>query len=522
MTVTDELLIRSGPIHVFDDERTVADAALFRGGRVAAVGSTSDVERAASEPRMLDLEGRPLLPGFNDAHAHLLSVGVDRLQADLEAATTRDEALSLLAEAADETESGRWVVGHNYDESTWPESDRRLLTRDDLDTVSEDHPIAAVRIEGHTAAANSPALERLDLAGLERDVRTDGTGTPTGVLVEDAAGAIKRATHPTGERAREALSLAIDRAHELGLTSVQTVAGLTQPTDDGTPLIRALFAAWREGTLDLRVTAYLHANRGEALSELELPPGFGDDRLRIGGHKTFSDGSIGAGTAQIYESYASGEGGGEWVMDLERLETIFAAAAAADQQVATHALGGRAVDEILDRYEAVLDGYAVDPRLRLEHVELATDEALERMAELGIVASMQPNFLQWDGDGGAYETALEPSRRGENNRFRDVLDAGVPLAFGSDTMPMGPLYGIHHAVNAESEHQRLSVDEAVTAYTRGAAHAEHVEDRKGTLEPGMLADAVVLEDDPFEHPSAIADIGVEKTIVGGSVVYERD
>jgi predicted amidohydrolase YtcJ len=144
------------------------------------------------------------------------------------------------------------------------------------------------------------------------------------------------------------------------------------------------------------------------------------------------------------------------------------------------------------------------------------------MADAGVIASMQPNFLQWAGEGSVYERVLGFKSRGGNNRFRDVLDAGVPLAFGSDTMPMGPLYGIHHAVNAPHESQRLTVDEAITAYTRGPAYAEFTEDEKGTLESGMLGDAVILDHDPFDHPRAIDDIEVDYTVVGGRVAYARD
>ena len=179
-----------------------------------------------------------------------------------------------------------------------------------------------------------------------------------------------------------------------------------------------------------------------------------------------------------------------------------------------------AIDTVLDCYEAVLDDYRVpDPRLRVEHLELATDEAIDRMADLGIVASMQPNFLQWAGEGGIYESVLGSEARGANNRFRSVRDAGVPLAFGSDTMPIGPLHGIHHAVNAPHDAQRLSVDEAIAAYTRDAAYAEFTENEKGTLEPGKLGDAVVLDADPFAEPASIAEIGVDITVVDGDVVY---
>ncbi|WP_218827463.1 amidohydrolase [Halorubrum ezzemoulense] len=516
-----ELLLRGGAVHTFDDDRTVAEAVLFRDGHVAAVGDTETVEAAATNPRIVDLDGRVVLPGFNDAHTHLLSVGIDRLETDLAGADDRAEALSMLRENATATEPGEWVLGYNFDETTWPDDDGHL-TRTDLDAVSEEHPVAAMRVDGHAAAVNGPAVDRVDLDGVERDVKRDDSGEPTGVLVEDAAGRVKQATYPRGEKARRALAAATERAHELGVTSVQNMSGLTAPQEFGSPIHAAFFGAWRDDELGLRVTFYVHSGKAESLSDLEIASGFGDDWLRIGGLKTFSDGSLGARTGKISGTYVDDpDNDGTMVTTESELSELFRTAARADQQIATHALGDVAIDTVLDCYEAVLDDYRVpDPRLRIEHVELATDAAIDRMAELGIVASMQPNFLQWAGKNGIYETVIGSEARGGNNRFRSVRDAGVPLAFGSDTMPIGPLHGIHHAVNAPHDTQRLSVDEAIAAYTRDAAYAEFTEAEKGTLEPGKLADAVVLGADPFAEPESIADIDVDLTVVDGEIVHE--
>lgn len=521
MKPPSELLLEGGTVHVFDDERTVAEAILFRGEYVAAVGEAASVRAAATVPTVYDLDGRTVLPGFNDAHTHLISVGVDTLETDLGGVDSRSEALRLLSENAANTAPGGWVLGYNYDESLWPVDEQRLLTRDVLDSVTTDHPLAATRVDGHAVSVNSPALDRLDLQGVEADVRTDGAGRPTGILVEDAAGRVRNATFPDAAKARRALDLAIDRAHELGITSVQNMATLTAPTDGLNPVHRAFFSAWRDGELDLRVTIYVPTDQAQALADLAIASGFGDDRLRIGGTKVFSDGSLGAYTARLSEPYADDpDTRGVWVTDPDDLEAVFRTAASADQQLATHALGDEAIDVVLDCYEGVLDEYSLaDPRPRVEHVELATDEAIERMADLGVVASMQPNFLEWNGDGRIYETRLGPEALDANNRFRAMLDAGVPLAFGSDTMPIGPLFGIHLAVNSSYDSQRITVDEAIAAYTRGAAYAEFAEDVKGTLEPGKLGDAVVLDGDPFDHPERITDLSVAATVLGGELVY---
>lgn len=522
MTGESELLLTNGTVRVLDDDRTVAESVLFRGDRVAAVGDAATVEAEASDPEVVDLAGRTVLPGFNDAHTHIFSVGVQLIETDLSLAADREEALDLLAANAATTEPGSWVLGFGYDESTWPEGDRSYLTREELDAVTEDHPVSATRVDGHTATINSRAFEVVDFGGVEHDVIAEG-GERTGRVVEDAAGRVRAASYPDVEKARRALDAAIERSHELGITSVQTMAGLTRVRDHGNVQQEALFAAWRDGDLDLRVTFYAPSWQAESLSDLELASGFGDEYLRVGGLKTFSDGSLGSQTAKLHDDFVDDPGNdGQMVHDGDQLEEWYRLAAGSNQQIATHAIGGKAIDVVLDRYEAVLDEYDVEPRLRIEHVELATDEALDRMAESGIVASMQPNFLQWSKPDGLYETRLGTDALPVNNRYRDVLDTGVSLAFGSDKMPPGPLYGIDHAVNTEYDPQRVTVDDAVAAYTRGAAYAEFTEDEKGTLEPGMLADAVVLDRDPYEHGAEVGDLAVEATVLGGDVVYERE
>ena len=515
----NSLLLHGGRIHALDESGAIHGAIVFRDGLVEAVGD--EALETARSAETVDLRGRTVLPGFNDAHVHILSVGLARYETDLGAATSRHDAIEALNENAARTDPGGWVIGFGYDESTWPKDDQNYLTRGDLDGVSEDHPVAAHRVDGHTVTLNSQGLDRVDFDGVESDIRRDNLGEPTGVVVEDATVRVKLATYPDREKARTVLDLGVERANELGITSIQDMAGMTNP-DGGNPAHAAYFDAWRENDLPIRLGYYVHVDYGEELSTLGLPSGFGDDRLRVLGLKVFADGAIGSQSAKLSKAFRDDPGNdGQYVIDPERLEEAFAAAARADQQIATHAIGDEAIETVLDAYEAILKEYRVpEPRLRVEHAELATDEQIERMSELGIVASMQPNFLQWSDIGGLYESRLGERRRRRNNRLRTIDEAAVPIAFGSDTMPLGPLYGIHHAVNAPHDEQRLSVERAIRAYTRGSAYAEFAEDRKGTLEPGMFADAVVLDRDPFEHPETIVDIEVDATIVGGEIVYD--
>lgn len=502
-----------------DEARTTVESVLFRGSGVAAVGPTDAVSDVATAPTEVDLDGRTVLPGFNDAHTHVFSVGIELIETDLSVAETRAEALELLAANAEGTPAGEWVLGFSYDESTWPADDRSYLGRDDLDAISTAHPVAATRVDGHTVSLNSAALDAVEFSN-DADVITEG-GDPTGRVVEDAAWEAKAASYPDPEKAAEALGAAVDRYHELGVTSVQTMSGLTTVRETGSVDMEALFDTWRRDDLDLRITYYVRADQVDSLVDLELPHGFGDDRLRIGGIKTFSDGAIGAQTAKLHGEFADDPGNsGTMVNDAETLREWYRKAARAGQQVATHSIGGAGIDVVLDQYEAVVDEFDLDDhRFRVEHLELATDEALDRLADLGGVASMQPNFLQWSREGALYESRLGTENLSRNNRFADVLDAGIPLAFGSDKMPPGPLYGIEHAVTAEHDSQRLTVDQAVAAYTRGAAYAESMEHEKGSLEPGSLADAVVLDGDPFAPDERIDDLTVVGTVFDGGFVY---
>jgi predicted amidohydrolase YtcJ len=301
----------------------------------------------------------------------------------------------------------------------------------------------------------------------------------------------------------------------------------------------------REGALDLRVRINYWSDHLDAAIETGLRTNHGGGMVAVGGIKTFTDGSFGGRTAKVTAPYAdapdgeeSGEdeetgsdaeggGRGQWVVGPEELREVVERAHAEGFQVCTHAIGDEAIEETLSAYEAVLEGNdgegpagAVDgPRHRIEHFELASHDQIDRLADAGVVASMQPNFLQWAGEGGLYDQRLGETRRKRTNRLRTVADAGADLAFGSDCMPLDPLLGVHHAVNAPVEPQRLSVTEALRAYTLGGARAGFDEDRLGTVEPGKLADLVVLERSPWEHPEAIDDIEVHATVVDGRIVY---
>ncbi|MFW5939635.1 MAG: amidohydrolase [Halolamina sp.] len=511
MTEAADTVFLDGEIHTLTDPDETYEAVAVRDGEIVRLGSTYDVEfLAGTETQMIDLDGRVLLPGFVDAHTHLTTVGKYLVHADLSAATDLDSAVSLLRERAAETDAGdsAWVRGYGYDESTWPED--RYLDREDLDAVSEERPVVAFREDMHVASVNSVVLDRYVAEMADENVHYEDS-EPTGVIVEEAVDVLYEAVAPDAVETERLVAAAQSHANERGVTGIHD-------------MVRGSFApeVYREldlaADLSLRVRLNYWADHLDALIETGLRTNHGSEMVRTGAVKSYTDGSFGGRTAKVSEPYDDApEEYGSWVVDPDELHGIVQRADAAGFQVTAHAIGDEAIDAVLDAYAATDD--PGEMRHRVEHVELASDEAIERFAEMGVVASVQPNFLKWAKGGGLYESRLG-GRRTETNRYASLAGAGVPLAFGSDCMPLDPLLGVHHAVTTEVDAQRLSVTEALRAYTFGAAYAGFDETRLGTIEPGKLADFTVLERSPWEHADEIREIDVALTVVDGDVVYD--
>ena len=514
-----------------------ATAVAVRDGEIVAIGDDRAVRRLVGiETTEVDLDGATLLPGFIDAHTHMVQAGLALVHADLSVAEDRDAALDLLDEQAGSDDGGpqespgsEWIVGVRYDESDWPSGEHP--TRAELDRIADDRPIAAVRVDLHTAVLNSVALERLDDPEPEH-VETDDAGEPTGLVREDAVGVVEPVYDPDREATEAAVRAAIEQATELGITGVHDKVRNSHAPRVFRDLDRA-------DDLECRIRIDYWSDHREALAELGLRTCDGSEMVQVGSLKTFTDGSIGGRSAKLQEPYADSDRDaaeranddhddqdererddrGTWVVDPEELRGIVADATDADLQVQAHAIGDEAIGETIDALESVVDPeHLPAERHRIEHAELATDEQIESMADRGIVASMQPNFHRWAREGGLYETALGPERTARSNRLRTVAASGVPLAFGSDGMPMDPLFGIEQAVTAPTEAQSLSVGAALVAYTGGAAFAGFDEGRLGSIEVGKRADLVALSDSPWNDPGSICAIDVELTVVGGTVV----
>jgi len=529
-----DLVLLSAKIWTGDVAKPEADALAVRDGRIVAVGSDAEI-RALVGARTVVLEGRGrrVVPGFIDCHTHMSMGGLNRLAVDLRSTKDPADFTRRLAEFAKTRPPGRWMTDGAWDHQVW--ADPVLPTRAMLDPATGDRPTCLSRTDGHMMVCNSLALK---LARIGREtpdppggvIVRDRAGEPAGVL-KDAAMNLVAAVRPprTPAEIEEALATAVRHAAENGVTSVQDLPG--NPLDlDGWESLR------RAGKLTVRV------NYRPSLSDWEKARDRrremkNDEWLRVGGVKGYVDGSLGSGTALFFQPYSddpktSGVYAAE-AIPLGKLEARVAGADAANLQVEVHAIGDRANAELLDLFERVArKNGPKDRRFRVEHAQHLRREEIARFAKLGLIVSMQPFHAIDDGRWAEERIGLERCRT--TYAFRSLLDGGAKLAFGSDwdVAPLSALAGIDAAVNRrtlDGKHpegwipeQKISVEEALRAYTSTAAWAAFEEKVKGTLTPGKLGDFVVLSDDPLDMPPGTIDnVRVDATVVGGRIVFSR-
>lgn len=519
-----------------------AEALAAADGRILEVGSDNLVQQyVGPNTRVVDLAGRFAMPGFIDDHVHFVDGSFQLLAVDLKLTRDEKEFVRRLAEKAKSLPAGRWILGGNWDEEAWP--DAKLPTRGLIDAATPNNPVYISRYDGHAGLANSLALR---LAGVTRNtpdpvggviVRDPGTGEPTGVFKDAGQILIGRVIpNPSESEFEEAIRAGLAEASRVGVTSVEDMA-LGGDTPDGSfaAEIRLLRRAEIEGWLTCRFYEITPIEEWRRLADAGVSHGMGSDWLQLGAVKGFADGSLGSRTAWFFDAYtddASNHGIPLPMMSPpEKMEDAVRGATAAGIQTAVHAIGDRAIAQMLDIYERVGGS---DPRLyrfRIEHAQHMRPEDFKRFGQLGIVASMQPYHAIDDGRWAEKRIGQERARW--SYAWRSMLDTGAPLAFGTDwpVAPLNPLLGVYAAVTRatlDGKHpegwfpaERLTVDEALRAYTQGSAYAAFAERDRGTLAPGKLADVIVLSDDLFKvAPEKIHDAKVEVTIVGGRVVYE--
>lgn len=528
-----DLILYHGKLHTQDASRPDASAVAMAGGRFLAVGGDEGVRAlAGSNTRQIDLGGRLVLPGLTDAHFHYYdwALSVERLA--LADARSLDDLLERVKKEVGDTPAGQWVVGQGWNETRWPDS--RMPTRDDLDAVAPDHAVILWRSDLHLATANTRALREAGIDAETPDppqgrVDRDDSGRPTGVLRELAINQVRDVIPPPPEdEVVEAMVEGFGVLHSLGLTGVhdhRIMGG-----QDGPPAFRAYQRMQRAGELGVRLWMGIPGERLSEAIALGMRPGFGDDYLRVGHVKLFADGSQGARTAWMLEPYEDTDDAG---MPLTPMDEITDAVAMADRHglaVAVHAIGDRTNRELIGVFEEHAPGDARRIPHRIEHAQVVRPADVERLARLDVAASMQP--IHVTDDIPLSETSLGPRAR-FSYPFRDMMDAGVLLAFGSDApvADPNPLWGIHAAVTRQQRdgepaggwypEQRLTVAEAVRAFTMGPALVSGEEGALGSITPGKLADLVILERNIFEiDPSGIHEVRVALTVFDGQVVYE--
>jgi predicted amidohydrolase YtcJ len=538
-----DLLLFNGRIYTLDADQPQAQAMALAGNRILAVGADDELRLILrSGGQAVDLEGRSVIPGLIDAHVHFgwHSLAVYQGRVDLDNVPTKAEAVTRVVEQARRAALGQWIQGAGWNKNIWP--DPSFPTAADLDAVVPHHPVALEDKSHHATWVNRRALELAGISAATKDppggeILRDESGQPTGMLLETAAELVYQVIPDTDVSTMvEALRLGITQAHRLGLTGVH---------DPGHPVVLAALQVLRaREELELRALVHIPSDGLDAARQLGLRSGLGDEYLRIGGVKIFADGALGPQSAHMLAPYEGTTGElGIPIHTAEELRDLVYRARQAGLSVAVHAIGDAANRNVLDAIEhARLQGLDSDSQVssvpslilpdRIEHVQLLHADDLGRLAQLGVVASMQPIHATSD---------MEMAERHWGRRcdlsyaWRSVLDSGACLAFGSDcpVETLDPIAGIHAAVTRRRADgrpgpegwipaQRLTVTEALHAYTLGAAYAAGEGHLKGSLSPGKLADAVVLSRDILVcDPMEILETNVEMTIFDGQIVHRR-
>ena len=527
-------LYHNATIYTLDSRNPVVGAIVTSNGRILFTGDLEEAVAVAGEDaERIDLAGAFVVPGLTDAHAHFIGYAEQRHRIDLVGTESLDEMQERIRKYIAEGVPGGWVYGRGWDQNDWP--DREYPGRSDLDEVSTDIPILVRRVCGHAAVANSRALELAGIGEKTPDppggrIARDEDGRATGLLLEDAVDLVREVIPPFTreerkrfmvEAAMECLSAGLVGVHEMGI-SVDEIA-----------LYRELYDA---GELPFRVTAFLDAPEGELEDDIReaLEDLRGDDFFRVVGVKFYADGSLGARSAALIEDYSDDPGNrGMLVNEPEELLQGIGECHELGLQAAVHAIGDRGVRAVLDIYEQVLREHPRrDARHRIEHAQVVSEADLERFAELGVIPSMQ--FTHCTSDMPWAEERLGPERVKGAYAWRSLAERGCRIPGGSDfpVESIDPFLGLYAAVTRQDlsgnppggwyGEQRLTIEEALRAFTVDAAYAAHLEDDRGSLSPGKLADFIVLSRDIMEiEPPIIPDVEVLMTVLGGEALFRR-
>jgi len=532
-----DLLVRNGHIITMDQDKPIATAMAVRDGKILAVGETRELAACANQrTQSLDLQGRTVLPGLIDVHTHAMEWVKSILRGEIDtgypAVRSIEEIQAAVGHRAAAAPPGQWIIGSGWDDAKLAE--KRYITRRDLDAVSPDHPVYLKHVSGHLAAVNGVALR---LANITREsvdppggvIERDAHGEPTGILKDTATNLITPLLpKDPPDIDLSAAKLISAKAAEVGLTTIHDI--FLSPAE-----MRGYQDAHRNGWLKVRVQMsprLASIADAETLAQMGVHTGFGDEMLKFGAAKMFADGGMGARTIAIYPPGVIGEPDNLGVLrwrpaDMQKAHLV---AAAAGWQLETHAIGDRAIDEVLDSYAAVIQRLGLkDHRFRIVHAGISTPAVQKRIRELNVVIDGNPPFLYWIG---SWFSKYGPERVRWSYPARSYIQNGIIEAAGSDVpvTPLNPWWGIWAAVvrreldsgQVLAPEERISVQQALALYTRNGAFAGFEENFKGSLKPGKLADFVVVDRDVLAVPAdELCDVQVLQTFLGGDKVYDR-
>lgn len=530
-STTASLVIKNATVWTADADNAWATAVAILDDTIVYVGDDEGIDNFISDRTLVvDAEGKLVVPGFIDTHVHFLTGGFRLSSVQLRDANTREEFIKRIGDFAKTVEPGTWITGGDWDHTLWG---GELPDRTWIDEATPDNPVWINRLDGHMALANTAALEA---AGVNRDVddveggsiERDATGRITGLLRDNAMALVARAEPDVPDAMNDrALQAAMAYVAAQGVTSVHDMSGDA-----------ATYATVKRARLADRLNTRIYLAhpvwQWRHVKELMSEDGGGDEWFKIGALKGFVDGSLGSHTAAFFEDFIDSPGDrGFFVNEMDDLRQVMTDADAAGLQLMIHAIGDRAISELLDAFEQVIqDNAPRDRRHRIEHAQHIHPDDIPRFADLGIIASMQPYHAIDDGRWA--ETYIGRERAETTYAFRSLLANDARVVFGSDwfVAPPTPLEGIYAAVTRRTldgenpegwiPSQKISVEDAVRAYTIDAAYSSFDESTRGSLETGKLADLVVLGDNIFTIPSdEISKTDIVMTVAGGSIVYQR-
>lgn len=521
-----DLVLYGGDVRTMDPTNPKATAIAIAGDKIVAVGSDADVRKLGAT-REVSLGGKTITPGLIDAHCHLYGLGVDMERVSVRQLDSAEAVATKVAEAANDRPEGEWLLGRGWDQNRWPGA--QFPTKAVLDAAISDRPVLLRRVDGHAIWVNTPALRAAGVTKETKDpaggkIVRDDKGEPTGVFVDNAVDLIDRVVPADKADAIERrIRAAAKVAVENGITGVHDM-GIS---DETAAIYEKLAAA---DQLPLRVYALLSGDAAN-LARVRQPPKPPIGRFQMRAVKYFADGALGSRGARLYVEYEDDESNrGLWVTDPEALTSAVETAVGGGWQVGTHAIGDAAIGAVLDSYLRAEKKFpGGDHRLRIEHTQVIASQDIPRMVEVKAIASMQPTHatsdMRWA------EGRLGGDRIKGAYAWRTMLNKGIPLAFGSDfpVEEVAPLLGLYAAVTRQdakgepaggwTPKQKLSLDEAIAAFTTGAAYAEFAEDKRGMIAVGRLADVTVY-DRALQPDKTLLETKILMTIVGGRIEYE--